>query len=211
MTTEQDASSLGAGDADEHVVEASARLGFAARAVLYAIFGLLAGQLALGGSGAEASQQGAMAEIASRPFGAVLLGALAVGLAGYALYRAVQAVKGKGDDGVFRRRVVPAVRAIVNAGLSFLAVQELIGAGGGTTEPGVTAAVLGLPGGAWLVGVVGAAVVGVGVKQLVSAWTGDVNELRASDQLPSRARRTARSVGSVTSAAGPCSSSSAAS
>ncbi len=183
------------GDADERAVEASARAGFAARAVLYGLVGVLAARLALGGSGEDASQQGAMEAVAARPFGGVLLGALGVGLAGYALYRAVQAVRGLDGDGILERRIVPAVRALVNAGLSFLAFQELVGARSDATESSVTAMILGWPGGAWLVSAVGLVVVGVGVKQLVSAWTGDVNELSSPHQLPPRSRRTARTVG----------------
>jgi hypothetical protein len=189
------AGGAGAGAAQRQAVEASGRAGFAARAVLYAVVGALAVQLALGDPGEDASQQGAMAAVAQQPFGGVLLGALAVGLAGYALYRAVQAVRGRGVDGVFKRRVVPAVRAVVNALLAFLAFQELFGVGDDTSEPGVTAAVLAAPGGPLLVAGLGLVVVAVGVHQLTKAWTGDVNELADPASLPPRARRTARAIG----------------
>jgi hypothetical protein len=185
----------GAGQAQEQAVEASARVGFAARAVLYAVVGLLVVQLAVGDTGEDASQQGAMAAVAQQPFGSVLLGALAVGLGGYALYRAVQAIRGRGDGGVVQRRAVPAVRAVVNALLAFLAFQELFGVGDDTSESGVTAAVLDAPGGTLLVGGLGLVVAGVGVYQLTKAWTGDVNELADPTSLPTRARRTARTVG----------------
>jgi hypothetical protein len=136
-----------------------------------------------------------MAAVAEQPFGSVLLGALAVGLAGYALYRAVQAVRGRGDGGVFRRRGVPAVRASVNALLAFLAFQELFGVGDDTSESGVTAAVLDARGGPLLIGGLGLVVAGVGVHQLAKAWTGDVNELVDPGRLPTRARWTARTIG----------------
>jgi hypothetical protein len=185
----------GTSEAQAQAVETSARAGFAARAVLYAVVGLLAVQLALGDTGEEASQQGAMALVAQQPFGGALLGALAVGLAGYALYRAFQAAQGRGDGGVVTRRVVPAVRAVVNALLAFLAFQELFGVGDDTSESGVTATVLDAPGGTFLVAGLGLVVAGVGVYQLTKAWTGDVNELVDPGRLPTRARRTARTVG----------------
>jgi hypothetical protein len=185
----------GGGDVDEQVVETSARVGFAARGVLYLLVGALVGRLALGDTGEEASQQGALDLVSQQPFGAVLLGAIAVGLAGYALYRAVQAVKGRGSGGVVERRVVPAVRALVNAGLSLLAFQELLGTSSDTSESGVTATVLDWPGGTFLVAGVGLVIVAVGGKQLYSAWTGDVNELSTPGQLPVGARRTARTIG----------------
>jgi hypothetical protein len=184
-----------ADDAQGPAVDASARAGFAARGVLYTLVGVLAARLALGDTSEDASQQGAMTEVAAQPFGSVLLGALAVGLAGYALYRAWQAVRGRGEGGVLRRRLVPAVRSGVNAVLSLLAFQELTGAGEETTESGVTAAVLGWPGGTFLIGGVGLVVVGVGVHQLVKAWTGEVHELAPLGQLPPRARRFAHVVG----------------
>jgi hypothetical protein len=184
-----------AGGAQGPAVDASARAGFAARAVLYGLVGVLAGRLALGVAGEDASQQGAMAAVAARPLGSVLLGALAVGLAGYALYRAWQAVRGRGAGGVVRRRAVPAARSGVNAVLALLAFQELTGAGEDTSESGVTAVVLGWPGGTVLVGVVGLVVVGVGVHQLVKAWTGEVHELAPLDQLPLRARALAHGIG----------------
>jgi hypothetical protein len=176
-------------------VDASARAGFAARAVLYTLVGVLATRLALGDVGEDASQQGAMSTVASQPFGGFLLGTLAGGLAGYALYRAWQAVRGRGDGGLIRRRLVPAARAGVYAGLSLLAFQQLTGAGEEATESGVTATVLGWPGGTVLVAGVGVAVVGVGVHQLIKAWTGEVHELAPLEQLPPRARTVAHAVG----------------
>lgn len=192
---ERGAAADGASAAQEQAVEASARAGFAARAVLYTVVGLLAVQLALGDTGEDASQQGAMAAVAQQPFGSVLLGALAVGLAGYALYRAVQAVHGRGGDGVVQRRVVPAVRAGVNALLAFLAFQELFGGGGDTSESGVTAVILDAPGGPVLIGALGLVVAGVGVHQLRKAWTGEVNELADPASLPVHARRIAQTIG----------------
>lgn len=180
---------------EDEAVEASARGGFAARAVLYAIVGVLAARLALGGVGEDASQEGAMQALASGPFGSVLLGALAVGLAGYAAFRTVQSVRGRGRGGVLRRRAVPAARAVVNAALAFLAVQVLLRSEGAASEASVTADVLRMPGGTWLVAALGLVVVGAGVKQLVSAWTGEVRELSGARDLPRRARRLATTVG----------------
>jgi hypothetical protein len=184
------------GDGQERAVRASGRLGFAARAVLYAMVGALAFRLAIGvGSGDEASQQGAMEALAQRPFGGTLLAAVAVGLAAYALFRLSQAVRGRGDGGVLSRRVSPAVRAVVNGGLSALAFQELLGAGEGSSESGVTAAVLRMPGGTWLVVALGVVVIAVGVKQFVDAWKGDTDELTRAGQVPARARGLARATG----------------
>ena len=73
-----------------------ARAGLVARGVIYAIVGVLAIELALGGGGKTTDQQGALAEIARQPFGKLLLVAMAIGLAGYAIWRLVRAAIGHG-------------------------------------------------------------------------------------------------------------------
>lgn len=180
---------------DRCAVRTSARVGFVARAALYMIVGVLAVQLASGTAEEDASQQGAMALVASTPFGAVLLGSLGLGLVGYAMFRAVEAVRGDGDGGVLMRRVVPAARAGVNGLLAFLALQELLEQAEGDAESSVTEAVLDLPGGTALVVAVGLVIVAVAVHQLRKAWTGDVHELADPSALPPRARRIASTVG----------------
>ena len=75
-----------------------ARAGFAARGVIYVLIGILALDLALGNGGQDASQQGALRTIADQPFGEVLLVLVAVGLAGYALWRFVHALLGHGKE-----------------------------------------------------------------------------------------------------------------
>jgi hypothetical protein len=180
---------------EEPAADAFARAGFTARAVLYVLVGMLSARLALGVAGEDASQQGAMSTVAEGPFGSLLLAALAAGLVGYALYRVWQAVRGRGEGGVVRRRVVPAVRAGIYTVLSLLAFQELLGTGEATSESSVTAAVLDLPGGQVAIAGVGLVVIGVGIEQLVKAWRGDVHELAQPGRLPARARRLAHAIG----------------
>ncbi|MBA3747067.1 MAG: DUF1206 domain-containing protein [Solirubrobacterales bacterium] len=83
-----------------------ARAGLVARGVSYGIIGILALKLAFGSGGETTSQQGALQTIAGEPFGQVLLIAMAVGLAGYAIWRLVRAGIGHGseqDDSVGER------------------------------------------------------------------------------------------------------------
>jgi hypothetical protein len=113
--------------------ERLARAGFAARGVVYAIIGILAIRLALGLPGASASQQGALRTIAAQPFGKVLLILVAIGLAGYSLWRLVRAALGHGpedsDSGFDRLAALGS--GLVYAGLAAIAVEILLGAGGG--------------------------------------------------------------------------------
>ena len=76
-----------------------ARAGIAARGVIYAIIGVLAIKLAVGSGGETTNQQGALATIAKQPFGKALLILMAIGLAGYAIWRLVRAAIGHGPGG----------------------------------------------------------------------------------------------------------------
>lgn len=192
MPPTDDRHGSGAPDPDgEVLVATSARAGFVARGALYALLGVLALRLAFGETGTEASQQGAMDVVASRPFGGALLSVLTGGLVAYAAFRIVEAVRGRGEAGVFERRVVPAVRGAVYAGLAALAAQEVAGAGDSPSESSVTATVLGWSGGRLLVGTLGLVIVGVGVRQLLHALRGDGHELVVLARLPPRRRRLA--------------------
>ena len=72
-------------------VERLARFGYAAKGAVYIVVGLLAAMAAFGMGGKTTDTRGALATIVTQPFGRVLLGAVAVGLVGYALWRFVQA------------------------------------------------------------------------------------------------------------------------
>jgi hypothetical protein len=67
-----------------------ARLGFAARGLVYLLIGWFAVDAALRG-GETADNQGAIASLADKSFGPLLLGLIAAGLAGYALWRLAEA------------------------------------------------------------------------------------------------------------------------
>jgi Domain of Unknown Function (DUF1206) len=147
-----------------------ARAGFVARGLIYGIVGILAIKLAIGSGGTTTNQQGALKTIAHQPFGKVLLMLVAIGLAGYALWRVTRALLGHGpeDSDSGFDRVAALASGIVYAGLCAVAVEILLGAGssgGSGSAPQATAGVLGWPGGTWIVGIAGAALIGVGLFQ----------------------------------------------
>ncbi|MEU0781134.1 DUF1206 domain-containing protein [Streptomyces sp. NPDC006173] len=155
--------------------EGAARAGLTARGVIYALVGVLALRIAFGGSGHQADRGGALQEIASKPFGAVLLWALGVGVVGMALWRLSEAVFGSAgeDGGKPAKRLMAAGRCVfygfvAYSVLSFAAGSRGSGAGDKKSRD-VTARALGVPGGQWIVGTVGLGLVAAGVWIAVRA------------------------------------------
>jgi hypothetical protein len=147
-----------------------ARVGLVARGVVYGIVGILALKLAVGSGGKATTQRGALQTIANEPFGKALLIAMAVGLAGYAVWRLVRAGIGHGteqkDTGL--QRVAGVASGVAYAALCVTAVKILTGAsssGGSSSPKQTTAGVLNWTGGTVIVGVVGAILMGVALGQ----------------------------------------------
>jgi hypothetical protein len=152
-----------------HAFEWLSRAGFVARALIYGIIGILALKLALGHGGKLTNQQGALHTVAHQPFGKLLLTLVAVGLGGYSLWRLVRAAIGHGpesSDSSFDR-IAALASGIVYGAMCVLAVEILLGSGGGSAGNAkkTTAGVFGWPHGTLIVGIAGAVMIGVGLYQ----------------------------------------------
>jgi fumarate reductase subunit D len=167
--------------------EALARAGFVARAVVYGIIGILAIKLAVGAGGKTTDQSGALKTLAQQPFGEVLLVLVAIGLAGYALWRLSHALLGHGPERTDSRfdRLAALGSGIAYAAIFAVAVEILVGSGGGSSghESTTAAGALGWPGGPWLVGVAGAVFVGVAVYQGYRGVTRDFLKDAKTEQM----------------------------
>ncbi|MBW4559768.1 MAG: DUF1206 domain-containing protein [Mojavia pulchra JT2-VF2] len=159
-------------------IERLARFGYASKGVVYGIVGLLAAQAAFGTGGKTTDTQGALQTLVEQPFGQLLLALVAIGLIGYVLWRFVQAIKdpeNKGKDAKgLAQRIGYAINGFIYAGLAFSAVQILLGSGNSgnsnSTEDS-TARLLSQPFGQWLVGTVGALIIGLGFYQFYNAFS----------------------------------------
>jgi hypothetical protein len=165
-------------NAGEEVVHSApfewfARAGFIARGLIYGIIGILAVKLALGVGGKTTNQQGALRTIAHQPFGEFLLILVAIALAGYACWRIFRAALGHGPEGSDSgfARIAALASGLVYAAICAIAVKLLLGSppGSSSNPHKATAGVLGWPAGPWLVGAVGAILIGVGLYQ---GWRG---------------------------------------
>jgi len=166
--------------ADWH--ELVGRAGFAAKAVVYGLVGAIAIAVAVGGEEDTKGQSGALRELAGGSFGQVLLVALAVGLAAYAIYRLVEVFVGSatkhGDEDKLER-AASVVRFLIYAGLSVTAIRILADSGGSGGSGGpsqTTSTVFDLPAGVALVFVAGLVVIGVGIYQGYRAFSRDFED-----------------------------------
>jgi hypothetical protein len=152
-----------------HAFEWLSRAGFVARALVYAIVGILALKLALGHGGKLTNQQGALQTVAHQPFGKLLLTLVAVGLGGYSLWRLVRAAIGHGPESSDSRfdRIAALASGIIYGAMCVLAIEILLGSGGGSAGNAkkTAAGVFGWPLGTWIVGIAGAVIVVVGLYQ----------------------------------------------
>jgi hypothetical protein len=145
-----------------------ARAGLVARGVVYGVIGVLALKLALDAGGKATNQQGALQTIAHQSFGKALLVLVAIGLAGYALWRLIRAIVGHGaeqTDSGFER--LSALDSGIAYGILCVTAIEILtsSASGSGTPKETTGGVLGWTGGTVLVAIAGAALIGVAVYQ----------------------------------------------
>jgi hypothetical protein len=160
------------------MLERLARLGYASKAVIYAIVGVLAILTAVSRGGRVTDTAGALRLVLTQPFGRMLLVVLAVGLCGYALWRLLDAWADPDREGVtpsgLFTRIGNAVRGCVYGALGIEAIRLLRGRRGSTGDEAemLAAQMLDFPFGAVAVGIVGAAVTYYGISELVRSAQG---------------------------------------
>jgi hypothetical protein len=187
------------------VARALARAGLAARGVLYILIGWVAILVAFGQGSHEADQQGALQLLAGQPYGLVLLWLLGVGFAGYALWRLSEAAFGvTGEGNGAGPRLKSLARALIYAFFAYLTFKVIAGSGGGSQtqkQQDLTATVMHHPGGQWLVGIAGLAIVIAGLVLVLEGIRRKfLKYLRVAEMSP-RTRRLVERLGMVGTAA----------
>lgn len=151
------------------------RLGLVAYGVVHILIGWLAIQLAFGDSEGSADNQGALQQLGETPLGKPLLWLLALGFVALVVWQLAEAAVGhEDDDGAKRqaKRAFSVAKAVIYGFLGFSAAKIAAGSssgGGGSTEETWTARLMEQPAGQWLVGLVGLAILALGVGL---AWYG---------------------------------------
>lgn len=165
--------------ADAHPwIEPLARVGYSAKALLYATIGFLTAGTALGSGAAATDTRGAMRAVLNAPYGRPVLILVAIGLVGYGLWRVIEAItdpdhRGRELKGILLRLSF-AARGIIHAVLGITAIRIAFGWYG--EEEGRkdveqwTARFLELPGGEWIVSGAAASIGAYGLYQLYRAF-----------------------------------------
>ena len=191
VTNSETGSDVTSGSSAEWI-ETLARVGYAAKGVVYVIIGALALDLAFGGGGEgdAVGPQGAVATLAEQPFGQVLLGLIAVGLLSYAVWRFVQAAKDPEKKGSDAKGTVTRI-GYVCSGIAYTAIaieagRMILSGGGGGEDKGAahwTARLMELPFGKWLVAAAGLAMAGAGIYQFYRGYSAKFDKLLKAEEM----------------------------
>src|SRR6478735_2676156 len=152
---------------DNPVVEWGARLGYAASGVLHLVLAWLIVQVAVG-SGATASQSGAVGALARQPFGQFLLWVLVVGFALLALWQVTELFTAREAFD----KAKAGGKAVMYAALAWTA--GVFAVGGHTSSnkqtKDFTRTLMEAPAGRLLVGLVGVAIIAVAIYHVYKGW-----------------------------------------
>lgn len=184
-------------------VDRLARLGYAAKGIVYVVVGVLAVRTAAGAGGDVEGTGGALGAILAQPFGKVVLAVVALGLVGYVVWRLVQATldpegRGTNAEGVVKR-IGFGLSAVAYAALALQAAKLLTGNGGGS-DSGTsdwTARLLEAPAGRWLVGLAGLGALAFGLYECYRASRKDLARRLDLSDAPGAIRRRVVGLGRV--------------
>jgi Domain of Unknown Function (DUF1206) len=177
------------------MLELFARLGYASKAMIYAIVGGLAIAAATNRGGRVTDTSGALRVILTQPFGRGLLFVLAAGLCGYAAWRILDSIidpdrNGTDFDGLVTR-IGNTVRGIVYGALGVEAFRLARGLGGsnGNDAEMWTARIMDWPLGVWLIALAGAIVTVYGGREVIRSVKGNVDPTVDYSAAPARWRQ----------------------
>lgn len=155
-----------------------ARLGYAARGIIYLIIGSLALLQSFGQGGESTDSKGAIKQLLEAPFGVVLVWALFGGLIGYSTWRLVQSLfnadKHPNDLKGYTIRAALMISALTHAALAYYAYSLVTkfggGGSGGSSPSSLVSTLLDLPGGSIYVAVIGLTIASAGVAHCYKAY-----------------------------------------
>ena len=181
-----------------------ARLGYAAKGVVYLLVGWIALRAAIE-AGSPEGASGALAELADERGGRIMLLLVAVGLLCHVVWRLVQALmdpehRGDADAKRWTMRAFYALSAVIYGSLALTAwsLSRGEGAGSGDGQQVWIRTLLEQPLGTWLVMLAGIGVALYGLHQLYKSWQGDIDRrMTGTDAKVSRGVRLVGRIGTA--------------
>jgi hypothetical protein len=180
------------------MIEKLARLGYASKALVYAIIGALAIAAATNQGGRVTDTSGALRVVFSQPYGQMLLLVLGVGLCGYAVWRLLDAFTDPDRHGTEFKglvtRIGNVIRGLIYGALGLEAIRLFRGSGGskGDETEAWTSKIMNWPFGEWLIGIAGVIVVIYGVGEVVKLFKGKDDPLVDWSAVSTAVRRICR-------------------
>jgi len=176
-----------------------ARAGLTARGFVYIVMGVLALLIARGAH-AQVDQKGALAQVMAKPFGSLVVALIAIGLAGYSLWRLSEAAFGVTGEG--RKpgpRFKSLARGLIYTFFTLTAVSLLQGSrrAQSTQERGYAAQLMSRQGGGWALALVGLVVVVVGLAAIKEGFQLKFMRFFPSGHLPPRLHAAIRTLGRI--------------
>lgn len=152
------------------VYDVSITVGLIAYGVVYLLIAWIALQLAWGKSSEEASQSGALQELADKPFGKALLWVVAIGLFALVIWRGLELAYGHLDT---EKKVSAVGRGIVYLFLGITAIRVAMGSAGSSTgsQRSMSARLMENGAGRVLIVIVALVIIGIGVRQIYKSVT----------------------------------------
>jgi hypothetical protein len=157
-------------------LERAVRAGYVVRGLIYGVMGVLAIDLALGGSATTTDQRGGVVLLATHPLTTLFLVAVILALAAYSLWGFIRAIYdplGRGEEPAgLAARIGFAGSGLNYAALLVFAAGVLLGSGGSDSDPvqQLVRWALYRPAGAFIVLVSGGIAVVAGIGQFVEAY-----------------------------------------
>jgi hypothetical protein len=176
-----------------------ARAGLTARGFVYLVMGVLALLIARGAH-AQVDQKGALAQVMDQPLGSWIVALIAIGLAGYSLWRISEAAFGVTGEG--RKpgpRLKSLARGLIYAFLTLTAVSLLEGSqrAQAAQECGYAAQLMSRQGGRWLLVLVGLVVAIVGIGAIKEGFQLRFMRFFPGGHLPPRLHAAIRTLGRI--------------
>lgn len=141
----------------------------------------------------------ALAQLETTTGGSILIPLIALGLLAYAMWQLIAAfldldAHGSEAKGIVARTGMT-ISGLLHVALAFAALSLLFSSGGSEGESRIgqwVGAVMGWPGGRWIVGLAGLAIIGAGAKYIIEGWTAGYEKYLAASSFTSRWRTALR-------------------